>query len=360
MSYVRGHRWEYDAGMTERNAPSMSSGLPPPITIPIVFVHGILSGAVTRGEDIAPFLAQADIPFALLEDIGARVTAAQYVALFRALIELRADEGLGFFSRPLRTGSLALMLRSALEAPNLETAIRRLAKAFGLLQDDVELELLRDRDTAGLALRFHPSDTQPPVFMHEFLLRVFWRIVAWLAGGRLPAVRVDLAFPAPPHSASYAAIFPSQLRFLQMQTALWFDAAWLSKTHHRSERLLREFLVHAQANVILPPRPERVTSERIREYLLKTVPAWPGLAVASQALHMSPATLQRRLAFEGTAFQALKDELRRDLAIARLSGSQASFAAVAQELGFTDSAAFQRAFKRWVGSTPGAYRKQHM
>ncbi len=72
---------------------------------------------------------------------------------------------------------------------------------------------------------------------------------------------------------------------------------------------------------------------------------------------MSTATLQRRLANEGTSFQSLKDELRRDTAIVRLNTSTVSLAALAFELGFADSAAFQRAFKGWTGSAPGTYRR---
>jgi AraC-like DNA-binding protein len=85
--------------------------------------------------------------------------------------------------------------------------------------------------------------------------------------------------------------------------------------------------------------------------------SWPDLVGSAAVLHVSAATLQRRLAREGTSFRSLKDELRRDTAIGRLSTGTVTLAAVAIELGFADSAAFQRAFKSWTGSAPGAYRR---
>ncbi|MDN6888112.1 AraC family transcriptional regulator, partial [Variovorax sp. CAN2819] len=82
------------------------------------------------------------------------------------------------------------------------------------------------------------------------------------------------------------------------------------------------------------------------------------LATTADVLHMSVSTLQRHLATEGTSFQALKDQLRRDLAIVRLNTSTVPLAALAEELGFADSAAFQRAFKTWTGGAPGSYRRR--
>ena len=73
---------------------------------------------------------------------------------------------------------------------------------------------------------------------------------------------------------------------------------------------------------------------------------------------MSVSALQRHLAVEGKSFQVLKDELRRDMAIVRLTSTDAALSAIAAELGFADGTAFQRAFKSWTGSTPGVYRSR--
>ena len=96
----------------------------------------------------------------------------------------------------------------------------------------------------------------------------------------------------------------------------------------------------------------------MRDLLQRTIPSWPDLGTAAKALHLSTSTLQRHLAMEGTSFQSLKDHLRRDLAIVRLNSSNVPLAALAQDLGFADSAAFQRAFKSWTGSAPGSYRQR--
>ncbi|MFI5443819.1 AraC family transcriptional regulator [Polaromonas sp. UC242_47] len=331
--------------------------LQPPVTIPIAFVQGMLSGVQARGQACEPFLADAGIPPELLQQAHARVTTAQYVALFRLLMDRLDDEGLGFLSRPLKRGSFALVASSAVGAATLEVATRRVAHTFRLLQDDVVLEPVRDGALAGLTLRFTDPSVERPAFLHELLLRVFWRLLAWLAGGQLPAARFDFAFESPPHAGSYGKIFPAPLHFECRQSAFWFDAARLQDPVRRDQVALRAFLADAQTHVIVPRRNDDLVSTRARSHLQQTQPAWPDLTATADALHMSTSTLQRHLAAEGTSFQSLKDELRRDMAIVRLNTSTVPLAALADELGFADSAAFQRAFKGWTGSAPGAYRR---
>lgn len=331
--------------------------LHPPVTIPIAFVHGMLSGLRARGQPYDVFLLDAGIAPELLQQANARVTSDQYVALFRMLSERLDDDFIGFFSRPLRHGSSAMMARAAVSAPTLELAIRRIAHTFRLLQDDVVLEPVREDTLAGLTLRFIDPAILRPIFLHELLLRGIWRLLAWLAGGQLPAARFDFAFESPPHAGSYDKIFPAPLSFGRRQSTLWFDAARLQDPVRRDEAALRAFLADTLSNVIVPKRNDDVISARVRRHLQQTQPAWPDLVATSGALHVSTSTLQRHLANEGTSFQSLKDELRRDLAIARLNTSTVPLARLADELGFANSAAFQRAFKGWTGSAPGAYRR---
>lgn len=328
-----------------------------PVTIPMAFVHGLLSGVVARGEPVAAYLDDARIAPELLAEPGARVTAEQYVALFRSLNERRGDAMLGFLSRPLRRGSFAMIVRAGVSAPTLDIALARSANAFNVLQDDLEVVPVREGALSGAMLRFHDPTRPWPNFLHELMLRVFWRLLAWLAGGRLPAARFDFAFPVPSYASAYGAVFPASLTFDCRHSAFWFEARRLQAPVRRDERAVSQFLAHSQANVIVPRADGEAVSARLRALLQRLQPQWPALGECAQALHLSPATLQRHLAHEGTSFQSLKDELRRDLAIQRLNTSRVPLAALAEELGFADSASFQRAFKKWTGGAPGHYRR---
>lgn len=330
----------------------------PPVTIPVEAVQGLLSGVATRRDCgwVDGLVEEAGISPALLRESGARVTGQQYVQLFCALMDRLDDECLGLLSRPMRRGGFALVARATLGAANLTVALKRIGDGFGLMIDDVTFEVIEDGSLTGLVLTPRPGLEKPRNFIFELLLRVSWRLLSWLKGRRLPAARFDFCFPRPDYAAIYANIFPAILRFDQPGTAVWFESAALSGPVRRDAEALEAFLGASPANVVLPWLGERTTSGRVYALLQSTCPLWPDLPATARSLNMSVSTLQRRLTAERTSFRAIKDQLRRDLAIVWLSTRTEPLAALAVELGFTDCAAFQRAFKNWTGSPAGTYR----
>lgn len=337
--------------MTRREAQ-----LEPLITIPVSFVRGMLSGVSARGESIDIYLQDAGIPLARLEQIDARVTVDQYLSLFRALTLRRNDAMLGFLSRPFRRGSIGMIVRAGVSAPELNTAMRRIARAFNLLQDDLVIQPCRQHGKSGVSIRFHEPQRQWPNFLHELLLRVFWRLMAWLAGDRLRAAGFDFAYPLPAYAADYAQLFPAPLRFDCARSAFWIESKRLEAPVRQLESSVPEFLTESQAYVVYRKSIQETTATQLRSLLQKHQPDWPDLARCAQEMHMSAATLQRRLAAEKSTFQGIKDALRRDLAIQQLHTRRVSLEVLASELGFSSRDSFQHAFKKWTGSAPGEYR----
>jgi AraC-like DNA-binding protein len=137
-----------------------------------------------------------------------------------------------------------------------------------------------------------------------------------------------------------------------------FSAAYFDMPIRQRKTNLRKFLARAPEDWIFVSFSEQLTSHRIRQYLAASLPDVPTVEDAARSFHWSVRTLCRRLAAEETAFQTLKDELRRDIAIQRLTGTNDPIAAIAGDVGFDDPTAFHRAFRHWTGSTPGEYRRQ--
>jgi AraC-like DNA-binding protein len=333
-----------------------------PHTVPINVFLCLLDGVRKRhgitDAGVAKLLEEAGISPELLHTSGARITASQYADALGLLIEKFSDECLGFLSLPFKRGSFMLVGRSAIGAPTLQVALRRAVHTFTLLQHDVTLEVVQESDLCGFAMSFDWEDIGAQNFLHEMLVRVFWQMLAWLNAGRLPLRRVDFSFPEPAYSSVYPMVFSAPLRFNQPRTVAWFDIVSLQAPVRRDEEALRASMVSAPARIVMPRPRDYATSNRVRVLLLRSEPEWPDLDAIALKMHMSGSTLQRRLAVEGVSFQSLKDQLRRDLAIERLTTGSAPVSQLAIQLGFADATAFNRAFKVWTGSTPGSYRRR--
>jgi AraC-like DNA-binding protein len=330
-----------------------------PVTVATPFVRGMLSAAVDAGYPVDRWLLGAGVDPANVKVTDSAVTADQYIDIYRLAMQGMHDEGLGFFRRPMRPGCYAMVMHSMMDASTTEHAMHRLAHGFSLLLDDAQFECGRHGDEVALRLHLPAQPRRERDYVHEFMVRICLHSLVWLQGGRLRARRIDFGMVEPPHAAEYRTVFPGAVAFGQPCSAIFFSAEELSRPLGRDAGALRDFLLQAPGHVVLPRRTDRTMASRVRRHLQRERPHWPDLPAVADAMHMSVSSLQRRLAADGTSFQALRNELRRDLALVRLTGSMVPLAELAHELGFEDTAAFQRAFKGWTGIAPGTYRDRH-
>ena len=108
--------------------------------------------------------------------------------------------------------------------------------------------------------------------------------------------------------------------------------------------------------MLAPPLP--TISAALRAILAAATPFGDiDVSEAARRLGMSRATLARRLGALGSSFRRVKDELRRDRAIALLTESSLNLETIGERLGYSAASAFQRAFREWTGVAPGALRR---
>jgi AraC-like DNA-binding protein len=170
---------------------------------------------------------------------------------------------------------------------------------------------------------------------------------------------VAFPYPRPAHADDYVLIYTAQSTFDAEFLTARFAANLLDLPVCRDDASLRSFLDGAPGKLTTLYRRDREMVLRVRNALRDARTASPSLPEIAHTLHLSPRTLHRRLGEEGSSFQAIKDALRRDLAIERLTKTTKTLTAVAAELGFADTAAFYRAFLRWTGMAPAHYRRRH-
>lgn len=308
----------------------------------------------------ARVLAEAGIGPELLATPAARVPAAAFSALWLAVARELDDEFFGLDRRRMKVGSFALLCQAAQPAPDLGRALVRVLRGLRAALDDIEGRLAVDSGSARLVLDNRIADPAARRFADETFLVLVHGVLCWLAGRRIPLTAAAFAHPRPAHAAEYPRMFGEALAFDAPATAIAFDAAWLAAPVRPGAAAVAAFLRAAPGSVFMKARNPEAWTARLRRHLRDglATPEGPRLADTARALHLSPTTLRRRLEAEGTGWQALKDELRRDTAIHLLSQGALPVAEVARRVGFAEPSAFHRAFRQWTGVTPGAYRRR--
>ncbi|HJV24071.1 MAG TPA: AraC family transcriptional regulator [Aromatoleum sp.] len=325
-------------------------------TVPMSFVLNLLGGTPLDPEAQADALARAGIAPVLLGAETARVTTEQFAALYRQLARQLDDELPGMFSRPVRSGSLKFLCLSLMDAATLQTALFRFTRFFHLVLDDFSIELSRDGELVRMALIPQVAHASANTFGQEIMLKLIHGLASWLTGHRMTLARVDCSYPRPSHASEYGFLYPGPAFFEQPVSALYFEAAQLATPIRQDRRSLARFLARAPGDWLFVAFEKHRTTQKVREHLRPRLSHPITAGQSASALHLSLRTLTRRLAEEGTTFQAIKDELRRDAAIQLLTKTDTPIAVIGQEIGFEDPNTFHRAFRKWTGSTPGAYR----
>lgn len=332
-------------------------------TISIRFVEEALVGVRERGLDPAPLLHQAGISPELFEQAQARVSARQYAALWHQIARRMDDEFFGMDRHRMKAGSFTLLCHAVIHSDTLARALLRALRFFRLILDDFSGELFREGDTARIVLHEHhiaPEGQAPPplrAFAYGTFLIMLHGLACWLVARRIPLLRADFRCAEPNYSEEWRVLFTHNLHFEQAESAIAFPAEYLDLPNVQNETTMKAFLREAPANFLVEYHNSTSLSARIRRRLRELPPAeWPDFATLAERFHTSASTLRRHLEQEGQSYRSILDDLRRDLAISLLSDTERSLMDIAAELGFAETSAFHRAFRRWTGSRPGEYR----
>ena len=170
-------------------------------------------------------------------------------------------------------------------------------------------------------------------------------------------VEVSFAHRPPEVVDAHTAFFGCPVRFGAEATMLRFTKETLALPLLRADPPLARFLSALATKALPTPAPASTLTEKVRRLFDEELQV-PSVDTVARRLAMAERTLRRRLEEEGTSFRALLDE-RRAACAQRYLADGLSTKEVAFLLGFSDSSAFHRAFKRWTGLSPGPWRAQH-
>lgn len=164
---------------------------------------------------------------------------------------------------------------------------------------------------------------------------------------------IEFTHPTPAYAAEYDRIFMAPVTFGSRRNAMQIDEGWLTHPVALTPSYVFGILTARADALVASLQSEKTFRGRV-ESLLMTILHTGNVSVTRIAgeMAMSRQTLYRKLRAEGTTFEAIFDELRRELALDYIGERKVSVNQAAYLTGFSDPSAFSRAFKRWTGKSP--------
>ncbi|CAA0080730.1 putative HTH-type transcriptional regulator [Halioglobus japonicus] len=330
-------------------------------TLPASLVKSLLLSAEKKGGDIDKILDGINLSLSATGTTArdARIPTKVYCQLLRrvALYSQRHLFGLPVNKDEPTTG-LRLMCLALLSCSNMGQAIACTAdfyRHYG--HPGWRFNFEQDEDEA--IIHFTGRDKEEKyAYDISFLLRLW----SWLSGQFIETTEVRLREPANEELDAYSILFESDVRLSQSENEVRFSAEHLRRPIVQTEESLTKLLEEAPYELLVMSRKNLKSIMAQIRFIVGSdfTKGFPSREKISEILHISCSSLQRRLAEEGTSYQLIKDELRKDAAIRYLHRPELSVTETASLMGFEDSSAFNRTFKRWTGMPPGLYRKNNL
>jgi AraC-like DNA-binding protein len=324
-----------------------------------VTVHHIWRESVRSGLADAELRRLTGLDPAELTDFAHRVPAETLFSVWETVVRRLDDPAF-----PLRVADAA--------AEDARSAVYLLAASYPKVRDGIVSSVAnssawttaytlatRDTDDGGLAVVLDGLDLGRlgARCEAEFQLADFVRCIRAELDGEFTPARVTFAHPAPRDIGAHRAYFGPGLAFGARRSELVVAADTLDlpirTAHPGLVGVLAGFVAGLRTDTV--PEPYQV---RVRRWLAgRLAEAAPATAAeAARALLLSERTLHRRLAAEGTTFRAEYATVRRELAVELVRTGEQPIKVIATLVGFADQRAFQRAYLRWTGTTPGRDR----
>jgi len=313
----------------------------------------LLRALAARGIDGRTIAADAGLDVQRLDDGEARWPAAAAARFWRRAAAATADPAIGLFASRFATYTTFHALAGAvLASATLREAFGRVVRYGRVIGDAAVMRLDARRDGVRLSMTVPAGAARPADEAIDATLALVLRVARLLRERReLAPLRVELERAAPSPSEPFARFFRAPIAFAARRNALDFAAADVDAPlpggNAELARRVDEVLARSVTRL-----DERRIAGRARACMVERLPdGEPSQAAVARALGLGARTLQRRLAQEGTTFQALLEATRAELARAYLAEGW-SVTETAFALGFSDASSFSRAFRRWTGAPP--------
>jgi AraC-like DNA-binding protein len=328
-------------------------------TISVTAATGLLETIAAAGANPVQVLRAAGLELSELTNADAFISSSVFAHILVEAACATGDEcfGLHFGERfdPKDIGALAY---TVLNSPTVAASIQNLVRYLRIHNRGAEISFSIEGPRAYVRYVLgEPADGRR--HHNEFSMAVVSNAFRMIAGSHWTPCEIQFAHAAPSSTAEHLRVFGSSVAFDCAHNALVVDRDLLDRRVNGADPrlfgILKEHLERTLGEI--PPDNDLLAAVRraIAELMGR---GEASLGCVAKELAMSPRTLERRLSEQGVVFKELMDDMRRRFAIDYLKRGVHTLGEIAFLLGYSEVSAFNRAFKRWTGSTPVEYRNK--
>jgi AraC-like DNA-binding protein len=333
-------------------------------TIASYFARTHLNNGLFLGGNQKQILALSGLTLAQLNQPKSRVLATQLASIVKSCWRVSGDELLGFTHQKVKVGMFTLLAERLITCKTLEEVFIDTAVFYKLTGDELEFKIHRSGSqvSVGVNINFKSNSdkTAPNSMLTELLLLICHRFCSWLVGQVIPLSQLYVQHAKPAHHEEYRLMFACPCLHQSKNNALMFDEKYLDLPVVRNPQQLVKYLKQIPLQWFKKQSYYDTCSAQVLRILESSLSdRESNLENVAAKLNMTSRTLRRKLIVEGSRFQQLKDNTRRDKAINLFEQANLTIAQIGLAVGFTEPATFSRAFKHWTGVSPNTYRDYH-
>ena len=310
-----------------------------------------------QGFSSEQILANTQLNEEILQQ-NTRISPMQYHKVVENALTLSQDPLLGIkHGQGLNIASHGFVGFAAMAADDLGQALSlaiRYARTRTLLAD---IRFHKEDDSAVVQINRLASMPSTFPFVIENIISSFLGVARFLINqqDKISAV-VKLSYSPQADSSEYERLLGVPVLFNQPHNQVCFPE-FLLETQVSTANAISRGLAESECEKLLAELDQGQDLVTQIRHKLEKMKAFPTLPVIAKSMNSSPRTINRQLAQLNTTYQHILDEAKREKAIDLLSFSKINIEQIATQLGYNDPSNFGRAFRRWLGKSPRAFRK---
>jgi len=329
-------------------------------TIQAAATAGILEHTRANGGDVSAVLRQAGLTPDDFTRPEHRLLLPRFVRLLETASRATSDVWFGaHLGQVCPLGALGMPGHIATLAPTVEQALRSFAHHYPLLADATDVRLELDDERCSFTYRVLDQDSWPRRQDAEQVLTMVVSLIRrWVAPQWAPK-EVWFEHAGPGNAAEIERILGCRVRFNSGTNTVWFDAPGATGVNPNADPTSFRLLSWFADSVARRPHP----TQSLTDQVLAAIDTCANLGdctiePVARSLGLQARTLQRRLRAAHSSFHELHESYRRAQAARLLEQSPLLPKEIAHRLGYANSSAFIRAFRRWTGTTPTRFREE--